>query len=240
MSFYAKIKYYLQCIIIVSYKKIQWLQQLFHFAFTFWSIFATVAFRSRYSPSTIFLHYKLVAIMLMYCLCICSHIYPSVNMHNMNDLGKGKETKQQIFAALQVRTANSPWTACKTLQKPFALTQLTSPSPPTYHVCSNLFWCISIQVKFESDHFMVMSLQLTLDHFIPSVTHLQQEQMQIKLLPYVTFFWEELKEKSFFWLPTFSMLSFGLLSFSCRERVREDLRWCLRTFPSHLPPCVPS
>lgn len=101
--------------------------------------------------------------MLMYCLCICSHIYPSVNMPNMNDLGKGKETKQQIFAALQVRTA---------------LTQLTSPSPPTYHVCSNLFWCISIQVKFESDHFMVMSLQLTLDHFIPSVTHLQQEQMQ--------------------------------------------------------------
>lgn len=116
--------------------------------------------------------------MLMYCLCICSHIYPSVNMPNMNDLGKGKETKQQIFAALPVRTANSPWTACKTLQKPFALTQLTSPSPPTYHVCSNLFWCISIQVKFESDHFMVMSLQLTLDHFIPSVTHLQQEQMQ--------------------------------------------------------------
>lgn len=46
--------------------------------------------------------------MLMYCLCICSHIYPSVNMPNMNDLGKGKETKQQIFAALPVRTANSP------------------------------------------------------------------------------------------------------------------------------------
>lgn len=67
-----------------------------------------VTFTSRYSPSTIFLHYKFVGIMLMYCLCICSHIYPSVNMPNMNDLGKGKETKQQIFAALQVRTANSP------------------------------------------------------------------------------------------------------------------------------------
>lgn len=43
-----------------------------------------------------------------------------------------------------------------------------------------------------------------------------------------------------FWLLTLSMLSFGLLVFSCRERARVDLRWCLRTFPSPLPPCDPS
>lgn len=43
-----------------------------------------------------------------------------------------------------------------------------------------------------------------------------------------------------FWQPTFRMLSLGLLVFSWRERVRDDLRWCLRTFPSLRPPWVPS
>lgn len=41
-------------------------------------------------------------------------------------------------------------------------------------------------------------------------------------------------------LPTLRMLSLGLLIFSWRERVRDDLRWCLRTFPSPRPLWVPS
>lgn len=62
--------------------------------------------------------------------------------------------------------------------KPFASVDVAMTLFPTYHVCSNLFWCISIQVKLESDHFMVMSFQLALYHLIASVTHLQQAKTQ--------------------------------------------------------------
>lgn len=114
-------------------------------------------------------------------------------------------------------------------------------SSPTYHVCRNLFRCVAIQVKLESDHLVVMSFQLALHHLVASVAHLRREQTAVNASYASTLFVffpsrDVFCRGKIFRRPTLSMLSLGLLIFSCRERVRVDRRWCLRT----LPPWVPS
>lgn len=42
----------------------------------------------------------------------------------------------------------------------------------TDHVRGDFLGSVSIQIKFKSHHFVVVGLQLTLNHFISSVTHL--------------------------------------------------------------------
>lgn len=49
---------------------------------------------------------------------------------------------------------------------------------PSYHVRSNLLRSVAVQVKLESDHFVIMRFQLTLHHLVAGVAHLRRKTAQ--------------------------------------------------------------
>lgn len=126
---------------------------------------------------------------------------PNMNWLRLEERERARARQTQIFCCIAAKNSNTGSfrllshkkrsQAMHSLQhatKTFASTEVAVTLLPTYHVCSNLFRCISIQVKLESDHFMVMSFQLTLYHLITSVTHLQQEQTHLIHLSTLVFY----------------------------------------------------
>lgn len=110
---------------------------------------------------------------------------------------------------------------------------------PPYHVGCDLFRRVPVQVKFKGDHFVIVRFQSALHHLVARVAHLQCQgsacggycgEEDTRLAEDVLGGGKR----------TLSMLSFGLPIFSWRERVRVDLRWCLRIRAWPLAACVPS
>lgn len=105
-----------------------------------------------------------------------------------------RETK--IFAALQLREqqhwellSHKKSSHARQLIACHKSISISSGGSDSYHVCSNFLRCISIQVKLESYHFMIMSFQLTLNHLITGVTHLQWEWTQLLHTSNMTLYW---------------------------------------------------
>lgn len=46
----------------------------------------------------------------------------------------------------------------------------------THHVSSDIFWVISVHIKLESHHFVIVRLQLTLDNTIHFIRKLQRQK----------------------------------------------------------------
>lgn len=107
----------------------------------------------------------------------------------------------------------------------------------SHHVSGNLLRRITIQVKLERHHFVVMGFKLALHHLIPCVAHLHAEitkpySWQSQRSPAVTLQQAVL---------AFRMVSLGLLDFSWRERARVDFLCFFEDFPSCFPlPAAPS
>lgn len=103
-----------------------------------------------------------------------------------------------------------------------------------HHVRGDFLGSVAIQIKLEGHHFVVVGLQLTLNHLVSGVTHLRAQRDTTRG-EHARNGQEEQRGVAN-GRRTLSMLSLGLLLFSWRERVRADLRWCFRGFPSAFPP----
>lgn len=48
-----------------------------------------------------------------------------------------------------------------------------------HHVIGNLLGCISFYIKFKCHHLVAVSLQLALDHVVPTARHLEHGQLKL-------------------------------------------------------------